>query len=375
MHLHRAAVIGLALVAAAGISVGQPMVEAAGSVPPPPPLPPAAAQVQVDAPAPGPVACRAGLVALTFDDGPAAGPTERLLAQLRAQRVPATFFVVGRRAKARPDLVRRIQQNGHTIANHSWSHPQLTHLDDAGVRRQLRATRIQLRAAGAEPSRLMRPPYGDINQRVRAVVRAEGMVPVLWTSDSRDWTGGNPAQIADRVLRELRPHQPNIVLQHDGVDNSFASVKAVPRIVQVARSKGYCFGGLDERGRPRPPVPLLDMAVAPGHEAGAQPVVVKLRLREVTSRPVSVVVRTVPVPGGATLGVDVAAARVRVTFPRGARTAWVRLPVVDDFEVEGVEKLTVQLEAPVGLRLASGPQTTQVISDDHPGDPSTWPVG
>lgn len=375
MHLHRAAVIGLALVAAAGISVGQPMVEAVGSVPAPTPVPPAAAQVHLDPPGRAPVACRAGLVALTFDDGPSAGRTDRLLAQLRALHVPATFFVVGHRAKQRPDLVRRIQQEGHTVANHSWSHPQLTHLDDAQVRRQLRWTRAQLRAAGVEPSRLMRPPYGDINRRVRGVVRAEGMVPVLWTADSRDWTGGNPAQIAHRVLRQLRPHQPNIVLQHDGVDNSWASVKAVPQIVRVARAKGYCFAALDDRGRPTPPVPVLDMAVTPGRETGSQPVVVQLRLREATSRPVSVVLRTVPVKGGATLGVDVAAAHVQVTFPRGARTASVRLPVVDDHEVEGPEALTVQLESPVGLRPAKVAQTTQVLSDDRPGNVASWPAG
>ena len=110
-----------------------------------------------------------------------------------------------------------------------------------------------MRATGLSPSHLMRPPYGAIDDRVRRVVHELGLVPVLWDVDPRDWAGGTAAAIARRVLDALRPHRRNIVLQHDGVANSPASIAAVQRIVRVARSRGYCFVGLDALGQPAPP--------------------------------------------------------------------------------------------------------------------------
>jgi peptidoglycan/xylan/chitin deacetylase (PgdA/CDA1 family) len=110
-----------------------------------------------------------------------------------------------------------------------------------------------MRASGLHPSHLMRPPYGAIDARVRRVVHGLGLVPVLWDVDPRDWAGGSARTIARRVLAGLRPHLRNIVLQHDGVQNSPATIAAVPRIVRVARSRGYCFVALDEHGQPATP--------------------------------------------------------------------------------------------------------------------------
>jgi peptidoglycan/xylan/chitin deacetylase (PgdA/CDA1 family) len=193
--------------------------------------------------------CR-GLVALTFDDGPRAGTTRRLVGILRARDVPATFFMVGSRVIAAPRLARLVARNGFTVANHTWDHGRLTSMTDAAVRRELRRTVRALRAAGVRPSDLARPPYGAVTARVRADFRQLGLRPVLWTIDSRDWAGGTPAQIAARVLSALRPHRANIVLQHDGVTNSPNSVSAVPAIIRGARHRGYCFAALDARGKP-----------------------------------------------------------------------------------------------------------------------------
>lgn len=94
----------------------------------------------------------------------------------------------------------------------------------------------------------MRPPYGAIDARVRRDVDDLRLVPVLWNVDSNDWRGGSARQIADSILRQLQRHRDNIVLQHDGVRNSPASVAAVPRVVREARRRGYCFGSLGPRG-------------------------------------------------------------------------------------------------------------------------------
>jgi peptidoglycan/xylan/chitin deacetylase (PgdA/CDA1 family) len=194
--------------------------------------------------------CPAGLVALTFDDGPRVGTTRTLVHELRALHAPATFFMVGSRVAAWPSLAELVARSGFLVANHTWDHADLTALKDSGVRRELRKTRRALRAAGVRPSDLARPPYGAVSPRVRHDLHELGLHPVLWTIDSRDWTGGDPAQIASRVLSAVRPHRTNIVLQHDGVDNSPNSVAAVPTIVNGLRQRGYCLATLDAHGQP-----------------------------------------------------------------------------------------------------------------------------
>jgi len=194
-------------------------------------------------------ACSAGLIALTFDDGPSRTQTPRLVRLLKDRNVPATFFMVGERVQSAPRVARMVARRGFQIANHTWSHPMLNRLGDHAVRLQLRSTRRELRTGRLHAGALMRPPYGAINARVDAVVRALGLTPVLWNVDSRDWAGGGPRQIADRILAQLRPHKSNIVLQHDGVTNSPASVGAVPLVIRDARRRGYCFTGLGPDGR------------------------------------------------------------------------------------------------------------------------------
>ena len=192
--------------------------------------------------------CSAGLVALTFDDGPVRGVTADLVTILQSRHVPATFFMVGSRVRTAPGTARLVARAGFTIGNHTWSHPQLPRLRDGAVRRELRSTARELRSNGIRPSTLMRPPYGAIDARVRADVRDLGLVPVLWDVDSNDWRGGSARQIAASILRQLRPHRSNIVLQHDGVRNSPASVAAVPWVIRTARHRGYCFARLGPHG-------------------------------------------------------------------------------------------------------------------------------
>lgn len=196
----------------------------------------------------GSASCRAGLIALTFDDGPNPAVTSKLVSTLLRLEVPATFFMIGEHVDAHPALARLVQSKGFTIGNHTWSHPVLTDLTDKQVRHQLHATSAAFSRHHIKVSHLMRPPYGAVDGRVRKVIRDAGMIPVLWTIDSRDWAGGGPSTIADRILGALRPHGTNLVLQHDGVDNSPASLAAVPIVVRRARERGYCFTHLRWNG-------------------------------------------------------------------------------------------------------------------------------
>ncbi len=311
--------------------------------------------------------CSSGLVALTFDDGPASGPTGELLDILTARHVPATFFMVGERIRAAPRAARRVAAGGFGIANHSYRHEQLTRLSDDAIRATVRRTRQAAGAAGVPMSRLMRPPYGAVDARVRSVLSGAGAVPVLWTVDPQDWrTGRSTDAIASSVLAQLRPHRTNIVLQHDGVANSPRSVAAVPRIIRTARARGYCFARLGPAGTPVPPVPAVSVSDARVTErSGSRSALTfRVRLDQPTSRATSVVLRSAG--GSARAGVDHLAQRVRVRFPLGVTRAVVRVPVLGDRLDEPTETVRMRLSAPRGLTIGRTGARGIIRDDDAP---------
>lgn len=312
--------------------------------------------------------CSAGLIALTFDDGPSPTQTPRLVRILREHRVPATFFMVGSRVAAHPAVARLVADSGFGVANHTWSHPELPALNDGAVRSQLVRTERALRKAGVTHGRLMRPPYGAANPRVRRDISRLHLTSVLWTVDSEDWVGGNAGQIAGRILAQLRPHRRNVVLQHDGINNSPASVGAVPIVIRKARQRGYCFTDLDEAGRMRMPVPTLSATLGEGAEAGPTPVRVLLTLDRPTSAPVSVQVTTAEASATAE---DFSPTALRVGFPSGVLSAWVTIPVLADDEDEDSESFAVRLDAPAGLVVAQPENRASIVADDVTEAPSS----
>lgn len=197
--------------------------------------------------------CSAGRVALTFDDGPSATVSAPLTRLLRRLDVPATFFMVGSRVDAAPEVARLVARRGFTIGDHTYAHTDLTTLDDHGIRAGLTAMRRALQRAGVPHlSTFVRPPYGATDPRVERVIRGMGLTSVLWNVDSEDWTGIATPRIVHDVVSQVVAHgrAGSVVLQHDGVTNSPATLAAVPREVRVLRHRGFCFVALDEDGRP-----------------------------------------------------------------------------------------------------------------------------
>jgi peptidoglycan-N-acetylglucosamine deacetylase len=182
----------------------------------------------------------AGVVRLTFDDGPVRANTPRVLDVLSNYRVKATFFVIGRRAQLYPRLVEREYREGHSVQNHTYTHPDLTTLGPVETRRELRATNRAIKAAGVPKPYRFRPPYGHTNARVRNIGASLGLIQTLWSVDPHDWANPPASVICRRVASKVRPG--SIVLLHDGSGTN--TVEALPCIIKRLRAQGYGFGKL-----------------------------------------------------------------------------------------------------------------------------------
>jgi peptidoglycan/xylan/chitin deacetylase (PgdA/CDA1 family) len=159
-------------------------------------------------------------IALTFDDGPNPAVTPHLLELFERHSVRATFFLIGKFARACPELVREISARGHVIGNHTDTHANLIFQSRAGIREELVRCQDAVAAAiHAEPPRWMRPPYGYRSPLLRAEIRRAGIQGVvMWSKICWDWKPQPPERLIKRLSRVPRPGKPqgDIVVMHDG---------------------------------------------------------------------------------------------------------------------------------------------------------------
>jgi peptidoglycan/xylan/chitin deacetylase (PgdA/CDA1 family) len=177
------------------------------------------------------------VVALTFDDGPKAPYTGRLLDILAELRAPATFFVTGRQAQAHPELVRRAYEEGHEIGNHTWSHPRFVWQGPELVRRQIDATDRAIRTAGYTGTIPFRSPYGSKGVALWLVLAERGRANVLFDVMPTDYLRPPPETIVADVLANVRPG--SIVCLHDGGGDRSATLAAVRVLIPELRARGY----------------------------------------------------------------------------------------------------------------------------------------
>ncbi|WP_330240985.1 polysaccharide deacetylase family protein [Streptomyces sp. NBC_00525] len=200
-------------------------------------------------------------VALTFDDGPSPLHTDRVLRILKSFGVPAAFFCVGLQVRARPDLVRRMVDEGHEVGNHTWSHAYLPELGEDETVRQLRTTSRVIAEATGVPPVLARPPYGGRGGTVLRATADEGLTTVLWDVEASDWTLPGADAIADSVLRQAR--DGSVVLLHDGGGERDQTVAALPRIIGGLLDRGFQFSGIAGPAGLLPPAAAQPAAGAP----------------------------------------------------------------------------------------------------------------
>jgi peptidoglycan/xylan/chitin deacetylase (PgdA/CDA1 family) len=159
-------------------------------------------------------------IALTFDDGPNPEVTPQILDILTRQEVKATFFIVGMRVPGQESLLRREHREGHEIGNHSWSHPDLSTLSPEDAERQIQATQQVIAAAGVPAPKILRPPYGAVNEMVAA---HNNLSIVRWNVDPEDWKIQDPGLIDQALLSHVHPG--SIILLHDIYPTTVAAVE------------------------------------------------------------------------------------------------------------------------------------------------------
>lgn len=176
-------------------------------------------------------------VALTFDDGPHATHTPRLLDILRARNVKATFYVIGKNVDLYPGIVRRTVAEGHEIGNHTYTHPKLSALGMDRVLTEIRKTdEAVIRACGVRP-RTLRPPYGALLQSQRQIIHSTlGYPTIMWSVDPLDWKRPGSSVVTSRIIGGT--NNGAIILVHD---LHGSSVDAMPATVDTLLRKGYRF--------------------------------------------------------------------------------------------------------------------------------------
>jgi peptidoglycan/xylan/chitin deacetylase (PgdA/CDA1 family) len=187
-------------------------------------------------------------LALTYDDGPNDPHTFRLLEVLARHDAKATFFLIGRYAKQRPDIVRELVKAGHVIGNHTFTHPLLTLKSSADVRQELTDCRSALRDAIGEHSNLFRPPFGGRRPAVLRVARELGLQPVMWNVTGYDWNAPPAAEIQQKCSRKISGG--NVILLHDGGHKQMGAdrsqtVIATDHMIARYKTEGYKFVTID----------------------------------------------------------------------------------------------------------------------------------
>ncbi len=171
-------------------------------------------------------------IALTFDDGPTPGVTERILDELKQRQLRATFFMIGQKIAAAPDLARRVLAEGHEIGNHTFTHPKLTDLPPAQVEAEIQKSVETMRDLLGYRATWFRAPYDALRQNQASLVVQKGFGVVEWSVNPSDWAQPGEEKMISTILTETQAG--SIIVCHDMHD-------------QTANAVGRILDGLVER--------------------------------------------------------------------------------------------------------------------------------
>jgi len=188
-------------------------------------------------------------IALTYDDGPNDSHTLKLLDVLAKNSVRATFFMIGRYVRQRPDIARAVAQAGHVIGNHTFTHPLLIFESAAQTRTEFLGCRSALQDVIGKHSNLFRPPFGGRRPATLRIARELGLQPVMWNVTGYDWNAPPAMVIENKVARQMRGG--DVILLHDGGHRALGAdraqtVIATENLIRRYRDQGYEFVTVEE---------------------------------------------------------------------------------------------------------------------------------
>jgi peptidoglycan/xylan/chitin deacetylase (PgdA/CDA1 family) len=178
-------------------------------------------------------------IALTFDDGPTPGVTDLILDELKKRKLRVTFFMVGQRIAAAPDLAKRVLAEGHEVGNHTYTHANLTAIKDQEAESEIQKTQDIMAEKLNHRATWFRPPYGVLRQNQATMVARRGMGVVLWNVSSEDWSLPGEDKITSKVLAETTAG--SIVLCHDV---SQQTANCIGPILDGLLARGFEFATL-----------------------------------------------------------------------------------------------------------------------------------
>lgn len=184
------------------------------------------------------------VVALTFDDGPWRGSTDKIVASLKRYNASGTFFMLGTQVRGQSSRAKAVVAAGNEAGVHSWGHANMARRSRKTNAADLKRTSSAIAKATGETPHWFRPPYGSTSAALRRTASSVGLRQVIWTADTLDWRYRNAGSITKRALKGARPGA--VILMHDGGGNRSATVKAVPTILKTLDARGYDFVTLSE---------------------------------------------------------------------------------------------------------------------------------
>jgi peptidoglycan/xylan/chitin deacetylase (PgdA/CDA1 family) len=189
-------------------------------------------------------------IAMTFDDGPNATLTPKLLDILKERHIHVTFFVLGQCVKEHPEILQREIAEGHEIGNHTWDHLPLTKVvsKEGGLNHEIADTSALIKEVSGKPPVILRPPYGATTPRLsRAIENQYGLKVILWSVDPDDWKDPGASVVESRILNGWKDSggaKPGaIILSHD---IHKGTVEAMPATLDALLAKGYKFVTVSE---------------------------------------------------------------------------------------------------------------------------------
>jgi delta-lactam-biosynthetic de-N-acetylase len=179
---------------------------------------------------------------LTFDDGPTKDVTPQILDTLKKEKVRAIFFVTGYGIEQAPEMVKRASDEGHIIAVHTVTHPDMATLSQAEQRKEIEPVIAKIKEITGKQPAYFRPPFGSYNKDLLALCKELGLKVVTWSDGSLDWDGvdknghKDPQKVVDAVMDQLHPGAD--ILMHDTHQHT---ADALPKLIAAMRAKGYQF--------------------------------------------------------------------------------------------------------------------------------------